>query len=79
MDEGSAWMEVLRPTGSHPLVILCHSQRFMGPLGPKETQASQQNFLGYVTTGSTIPRTLWVLRAGIVSDMKRVGLLRARL
>lgn len=49
-------------------------------LVPKiETQVSQQNFLGYVTTRSIIPRTLWVLRAGIVSDMKRVGRLRARL
>ena len=36
MEEGSAWMGVLRPTGSHPLVVLCHSQRFTGPLGPKD-------------------------------------------
>jgi hypothetical protein len=36
MDEESAWKEVWRTTGSHLLVVLCHSQRFMGLLGPKD-------------------------------------------
>lgn len=83
MDEGSARMEALRPTGSHLLVSLpdlCHSQCFMGPLGSRDkgpTLAPEFSRLCDIRT-SHPENTAGVLGEGMVSDRDRLGLSRTK-
>lgn len=83
LDEGLAWVEASRPTGSHQPVspqVLCRSQGFTGPLGSKDRDPGlTPEFSRLRDHKSNHPKNTTGAEGGVVSDMERLGLSRTRL